>query len=284
MAIHRSKEADEIIGEKICCSNDGFIRLVDYMGTDSSIVQAARVSYGKGTKTLLEDRNLIRYLMRHRHTTPFEMVEMTFHARMTIFVAIQCVRHRTANINEYSMRYSEPLDMYYLPEPENIAEQSKDNKQGRKQDPLNRKEAINIRDEMNYNMSNSFETYNKFNQQGLARELSRIILPTGAYTEWYWKNDLHNTLHFLNLRMDKHAQKEIRDYANAMSTIVKKIAPLAYEAFEDYRLNAKTFSKQEMKALDYIVNDFHSQHEIIQEAKHAGLKGRELKEFLNKLK
>jgi len=284
MAIHRSKEADEIIGEKIYCSDDGFIRLVDYMGTDSSIVQAARVSYGKGTKTLLEDRNLIRYLMRHRHTTPFEMVEMTFHARMPIFVARQWVRHRTANINEYSMRYSEPLDMYYLPEPENIAEQSKDNKQGRKQDPLNRKEAINIRDEMNYNMSNSFETYNKFNQQGLARELSRIILPTGAYTEWYWKNDLHNTLHFLNLRMDKHAQKEIRDYANAMSTIVKKIAPLAYEAFEDYRLNAKTFSKQEMKALDYIVNDFHSQHEIIQEAKHAGLKGRELKEFLNKLK
>ena len=284
MAIHRSKEADEIIGEKIYCSDDGFIRLVDYMGTDSSIVQAARVSYGKGTKTLLEDRNLIRYLMRHRHTTPFEMVEMTFHARMPIFVARQWVRHRTANINEYSMRYSEPLDMYYLPEPENIAEQSKDNKQGRKQDPLNRKEAINIRDEMNYNMSNSFETYNKFNQQGLARELSRIILPTGAYTEWYWKNDLHNTLHFLNLRMDKHAQKEIRDYANAMATVVKKIAPLTYEAFEDYRLNAKTFSKQEMKALDYIVNDFHSQHEIIQEAKHAGLKGRELKEFLNKLK
>jgi len=216
----------------IRCLDKGFIRLVDSMGGDEAIVQAARVSYGKGTTRLSQDRGLIRYLMRHRHTTPFEMVELKFHCKMPIFVARQWVRHRTANINEYSLRYSEARDDFYIPDPENIQYQSVLNKQGRSGEipPELKTKVIQAFEKIS---RESFELYAELNAAGIARELARAILPVNIYTEWYWKNDLHNILHFLHLRMDSHAQYEIRVYAEAMATIVKKIAPMAYEAFQD---------------------------------------------------
>ncbi len=229
----------------IKCLDKGFIRLVDSMGGDDAIVQAARVSYGKGTKKVSQDRGLIRYLMRHRHTTPFEMVEFKFHCKMPIFVARQWVRHRTANINEYSLRYSEARDEFYIPGKDDIHFQSKLNKQGRAveevPDELKEKIIGYFRDVS----EQSFRIYRELNEAGIARELARAILPVNIYTEWYWKNDLHNILHFLHLRMDTHAQYEIRVYARAMATFVKKIAPIAYEAFEDYVINGMRFSGPE---------------------------------------
>lgn len=232
----------------IRCLDKGFIRLVDSMGGDDAIVQAARVSYGKGTKKVTQDRGLIRYLMRHRHTTPFEMVEFKFHCKMPIFVARQWVRHRTANINEYSLRYSEARDDFYIPDPKNIQWQSALNKQGR---------AGGIPAELQDKVIRYFEDiskqtfalYSELNEAGVARELARAILPVNLYTEWYWKNDLHNTLHFLNLRMDDHAQYEIRVYARAMATFVRDIAPIAYAAFEDYVINGVRWTRIEQEIL-----------------------------------
>lgn len=228
--------------DAIKCLDKGFVRLVDSMGDDNAIVQAARVSYGKGTKKVTQDRGLIRYLMRHRHTTPFEMVEFKFHCKMPIFVARQWVRHRTANINEYSMRYSEARDDFYIPEKKDIHFQSKVNKQGRDiedvPDELKEK-VIRYFEEMS---QKSFAIYQELNDAGIARELARAVIPVNIYTEWYWKNDLHNTLHFLHLRMDSHAQYEIRVYAEAMAEYVKNIAPIAYEAFMDYMVNGMRFT------------------------------------------
>ncbi len=225
------------------CLDKGFVRLVDSMGGDAAIVQAARVSYGKGTTKVSRDRALIRYLMRHSHSTPFEMVELKFHAKMPLFVARQWVRHRTANINEYSLRYSEAIDDFYIPEEKDIHFQSKFNKQGR--------DATDVPEELKAKTiaafremsQRSFELYDELNEAGIARELARAILPVNLYTQWYWKNDLHNTFHFLRLRMDEHAQYEIRVYAEAMAEMIKSVAPIAYEAFEDYRLNGMYFSK-----------------------------------------
>ncbi|RMF09060.1 MAG: FAD-dependent thymidylate synthase [Candidatus Neomarinimicrobiota bacterium] len=228
----------------IPCLDKGFIRLVDSMGGDEAIVQAARVSYGKGTTKTSQDRGLIRYLMRHRHTTPFEMVELKFHCKMPIFVARQWVRHRTANINEYSLRYSEARDDFYIPDPEHIQFQSKLNKQGRRGEvpPELKQRVVEIFERMS---RESFALYSEMNSAGIARELARAILPVNIYTEWYWKNDLHNILHFLHLRMDSHAQYEIRVYAEAMAGIVKSIAPVAYEAFQDYVVKGLRFSQIE---------------------------------------
>ena len=200
----------------IKCLDKGFVRLVDSMGGDNAIVQAARVSYGKGTTKKSQDRGLIRYLMRHRHSTPFEMVEFKFHAKMPIFVARQWVRHRTANINEYSLRYSEARDDFYFPEFENIKFQSSINKQGRGKQVSKkiREKVINYFKEIS---NRSFEIYDELNNDGVARELARAILPVNLYTEWYWKNDLHNLLHFIGLRSDSHAQYEIQVYSDAMS-------------------------------------------------------------------
>lgn len=230
--------------DAIQCLDKGFIRLVDSMGGDEAIVQAARVSYGKGTTKTSQDRGLIRYLMRHRHTTPFEMVELKFHCKMPIFVARQWVRHRTANINEYSLRYSEARDDFYIPDPENIQYQSTLNKQGRSGEipPELKTKVIQAFEKIS---RESFDLYAELNAAGIARELARAILPVNIYTEWYWKNDLHNILHFLHLRMDTHAQYEIRVYAEAMAAIVKKIAPMAYEAFQDYRVKGLRFSQIE---------------------------------------
>ena len=206
---------NDIPQDAIPCLDKGFVRLVDSMGGDEAIVQAARVSYGKGTRKVSQDRGLIRYLMRHRHTTPFEMVEFKFHAKMPIFVARQWVRHRTANINEYSLRYSEARDEFYIPDPDQIQFQSTINKQGRSGEvPKALKERIQTY--FREISERSFDIYKEMNDAGVARELARAVLPVNLYTEWYWKNDLHNLLHFIGLRSDSHAQYEIRVYSDAM--------------------------------------------------------------------
>jgi|TARA_B100000315_G_scaffold188911_1_gene178695 thymidylate synthase (FAD) len=232
----------------IPCLDKGFVRLVDSMGGDDAIVQAARVSYGKGTSKVSQDRGLIRYLMRHRHTTPFEMVEFKFHAKMPIFVARQWVRHRTANINEYSLRYSEARDEFYYPDPEHIQFQSTLNKQGRSGEvPKELKDKI--QKYFGEISERSFEMYSELNEAGIARELARAILPVNLYTEWYWKNDLHNLLHFIGLRAENHAQYEIRVYADAMAKFVQEVAPFAWEAYQDYAVKGMRFSQIEQSML-----------------------------------
>jgi len=244
----------------IKCLDKGFIRLVDSMGSDDAIVQAARVSYGKGTTKLNRDKALIRYLLRHRHSTPFEMVELKFHAKMPIFVARQWVRHRTANINEYSLRYSEAQHDFYIPDEKDIHFQSTFNKQGRDDTEVPAKLKKKVIQYFKDISEKTFSIYDELNEAGIARELARGILPVNLYTEWYWKNDLHNIFHFLRLRIDEHAQYEIRVFANAMAEFVKQVVPLAYEAFEDYILNGMYFSKLEKDLLssklpDRIIDD-----------------------------
>lgn len=231
------------------CLDKGFVRLVDFMGGDDAIVQAARVSYGKGTTKVSRDKGLIRYLLRHRHSTPFEMVELKFHAKMPIFVARQWVRHRTANINEYSLRYSEAREDFYIPEFKDIHFQSKFNKQGRDSAVVPKELKEKVVQYFHEISDRTFDIYRELNDAGIARELARSILPVNLYTEWYWKNDLHNTLHFLRLRMDSHAQYEIRVYADAIAEFVKQVAPIAYEAFEDYGLNGLYLSNLENSVL-----------------------------------
>ncbi len=239
----------QIPEDAIKCLDKGFVRLVDSMGGDGAIVQAARVSYGKGTSKMSQDRGLIRYLMRHRHTTPFEMVEFKFHCKMPIFVARQWVRHRTANINEYSLRYSEARDEFYYPEPENIQFQSALNKQGRSGEvPPELKQKV--LDYFKENSERSFTLYQELNKAGVARELARSLLPVNIYTEWYWKNDLHNLLHFIGLRSDSHAQYEIRVFSDAMAHYVKEKAPFAWEAYQDYVVHGMRFSKIEKGLLE----------------------------------
>ena len=249
----------QIPDDAIKCLDKGFVRLVDSMGGDDAIVQAARVSYGKGTSKVSQDRGLIRYLMRHRHTTPFEMVEFKFHCKMPIFVARQWVRHRTANINEYSLRYSEARDEFYYPDPENIQFQSALNKQGRMGEvPAELKQKV--QDYFKEISERSFAIYSELNEAGVARELARSILPVNLYTEWYWKNDLHNLLHFIGLRSDSHAQYEIRVFSDAMAEAVKAVAPFAWEAYQDYVVKGMRFSRIEKNLLeralpDRVVND-----------------------------
>jgi len=239
----------QIPEDAIKCLDKGFVRLVDSMGGDDAIVQAARVSYGQGTSRVSQDRGLIRYLMRHRHTTPFEMVEFKFHCKIPIFVARQWVRHRTANINEYSLRYSEARDEFYTPDPEHIQFQSALNKQGRKGEvPAEMKQKV--LDYFNEISERSFAMYTELNEAGVARELARAILPVNLYTEWYWKNDLHNLLHFIGLRSDSHAQYEIRVFSDAMAESVKAVAPFAWEAYQDYMVKGMRFSRIEQSLLE----------------------------------
>jgi len=229
----------------------GFIRVVDYMGDDAAVVQAARVSYGRGTRKALEDEGLIRYLMRHYHSTPFEMCEIKYHVKLPIFVARQWIRHRTANVNEYSARYSILDKDYYIPSPENLAAQSTDNRQGRG-DVLDAPTAQRV---LNLLREDAEQTYGHYEEMldedgiGLARELARMNLTLNTYTQWYWKTDLHNLFHFLRLRADSHAQYEIRVYAEAMMETVKAWVPLSYGAFTDYRLGAVTFSAKMLAVL-----------------------------------
>jgi thymidylate synthase (FAD) len=233
----------------------GLVALVDVMPrlvpvgktADFAIVQAARVSYGEGTRQVNEDRGLIRYLARHRHSTPFEMVEFKFHHVMPIFVARQWIRHRTANVNEYSARYSVVRDRFYHPSAENVRKQSASNRQGGDEpmDPVTAGEFLDYLDDI----ERGYSKYEQFLQKGVAREIARIALPASVYTEWYWKIDLHNLFHFLSLRMDEHAQQEIRDYADAMYALIRPIVPIAAEAFLDYNFKSLHLSRLEADAL-----------------------------------
>ncbi len=228
----------------------GFVRVIDYMGDDSAITQAARVSYGKGTKAVTNDEGLIRYLMRHWHSTPFEMCEIKLHVKLPVFVARQWIRHRTANVNEYSARYSILDREFYIPEPDALAAQSVVNNQGRGE-ALSGEEAARVLDYLKGDAARCYDHYEEMigqeGQQGLARELARMNLPANIYTQWYWKVDLHNLFHFLRLRADAHAQYEIRVYADQICELVKDWVPFAYAAFEDYRMGGATLSG---KALD----------------------------------
>ena len=235
----------------------GFIRLVDYMGDDSAIVQAARVSYGAGTKHVQNDDGLIRYLMRHWHSTPFEMCEIKLHVKLPVFVARQWIRHRTANVNEYSARYSILDREFYIPAPEQLAAQSVVNNQGRGA-VLEGAEAARVLEILKGDADRSYDHYEAMlsevgadgaPQQGLARELARMNLPANIYTQWYWKVDLHNLFHFLRLRADAHAQYEIRVYAEAICRVVRDWVPLAYGAFEDYRLGGAALSAKAVRVL-----------------------------------
>ena len=230
----------------------GFVRVVDYMGDDAAICQAARVSYGKGTKSVQNDAGLIRYLMRHWHSTPFEMCEIKLHVKLPVFVARQWIRHRTANVNEYSARYSIMDREFYIPEPDVLAAQSVINNQGRGE-VLTGEEAARVLEYLKGDAARCYDHYQEMisqdGQQGLARELARMNLPANIYTQWYWKVDLHNLFHFLRLRADSHAQYEIRVYADEICKVVADWVPAAYQAFEDYRMGGATLSG---KALDCV--------------------------------
>tara|TARA_R110000796_G_scaffold41118_3_gene101493 strand:+ start:311 stop:1213 length:903 start_codon:yes stop_codon:yes gene_type:complete len=246
---------DDRLGLPFPVLDHGFVRLIDYMGDQAAIVQAARVSYGTGTKTVSEDRGLIRYLLSHRHTTPFEMCEIKLHVKLPIFVARQWIRHRTANVNEYSARYSILDREFYIPRVQDIAKQSQTNHQGRDEgvDDLSAEE---IRAILLNDSNRAYDSYEEMVDEdgyGLARELARINLPTNIYTQWYWKVDLHNLLHFLSLRADPHAQMEIRVYADAICEMVKLWVPDVWEAFEDYRMKAASFSRMELEAVRFLI-------------------------------
>ncbi len=243
------EEAEALLDREIQVLDKGFVRLVDYMGGDQRIVQSARVSYGEGTKTYREDRGLIHYLMKNWHTSPFEQVQLTFHTKMPIFVARQWVRHRTARLNEISGRYSVMKDEFYLPDAEQIRYQSKSNKQGRSDEAVPLDQAMEIIKKLEVEQKQAYAHYQELLDANVARELARANLPISLYTEWYWQIDLHNLFHFLHLRLDPHAQYEIRAFAEAMGTCAKAVAPIAYEAFEDHVVGAVTFSKSECEAL-----------------------------------
>ena len=286
------EEAERILDQSFPVLDKGFVRLVDYLGSDQRIVQSARVSYGEGTKTYRQDKGLINYLMRNDHTSPFEQVVFTFHVKAPIFVARQWVRHRTARMNEISGRYSVMKDEVYLPDEGSIALQSEDNKQGRQEEPVDAATAEKVRTMLSDNARSTFDTYHELLDMGIARELSRINLPLShelldmgiarelsrinlplsIYTEFYWEIDLHNLFHFLQLRLDHHAQAEIRAYAEVMFDIVRKVCPIAAEAFENHRMHGRSFSRDEVEAIRAMA--------------HGGenpLEGRALEIFMEKL-
>lgn len=276
----RNNKADALLDKEFQVLDHGFVRLVDHMGSDAAIVQAARVSYGEGTKKVSEDRALIRYLMRQGHTSPFEMVEFKFHVKLPIFVARQWIRHRTANVNEYSGRYSVMKQEFYLPEAKDVRFQSTVNKQGRAEEEVPDELKQRFIEFLQKTHAASYEEYQRLIDEGLARELARIGLPLSLYTEWYWKIDLHNLFHFLRLRLDPHAQHEIRQYAKIMADMVKIVCPLAYKAFEDYILNSVTFSAPESNVLKQHFADLSFARDDLVAL---GLSRREADELLEKL-
>lgn len=280
MAHAHRPDADALLDREYKVLDHGFVRLVDYMGNDSAIVQAARVSYGEGTKKLHEDRGLIRYLMRHRHTTPFEMVEFKFHVKLPIFVARQWIRHRSANVNEYSGRYSVMKEEFYLPALSDVQTQSDRNKQGRSDRELPGDLQQKFIDGLARLQRDAYGQYQEALDHQIARELARINLPLSLYTEWYWKIDLHNLFHFLRLRLDDHAQWEIRQYAVIMAEMVQAVCPLAYEAFSDYQLNGVNFSGPELAILrEHLAGVLRDPEGLVAR----GLSKREASEFLEKL-
>ena len=261
-----SSELEGILYEAMPALDHGFVRVIDYMGNDSSIVQAARVSYGKGTKQISNDTGLIKYLMRHWHSTPFEMCEIKFHIKLPIFIARQWIRHRTANVNEYSARYSILDKEFYLPQTKNLATQSSSNRQGRG-DVLEGKQAEEVLKILKEDAERTYENYENMlnerydgstidlNKKGLARELARMNLTLNTYTQWYWKTDLLNLMNFLRLRVDIHAQYEIRVYADIMLDVLKKWVPITYEAFLDYRVGGTEVSSKGKVLLKKLINN-----------------------------
>ncbi len=264
--------AEKILDREFPVLDKGFVRLVDYMGGDQRIVQAARVSYGEGTKTVRQDAGLIDYLLRNEHTSPFEQVVFTFHAKMPIFVARQWVRHRTARMNEISGRYSVMNDEFYVPALEDVAEQSTDNKQGRMPDPMAPDRAEGVRSTIGAVHAQAYAGYKKLLEDGTARELARVVLPLSLYTEWYWQIDLHNLFRFLKLRLDPHAQKEIRAYAAVMRDLATKVCPLAFESFDRHLWGGMRFSNEEMDGLKKMLK-----------GEHHGLTGKAAERFTTKL-
>ena len=248
MAHLRVDTADAILDREYRVLDKGFVRLVDYLGGDARIVQAARVSYGEGTKTVREDAALIDYLLRHKHTSPFEQVILTFHLKMPIFVARQWIRHRTARLNEISGRYSVMKDEFYAPEPGRVQAQSRANKQGSADEVPVELQSQVVRTLQN-DQRDAYSHYQDLLDDDVARELARINLPLSLYTEMYWQIDLNNLFHFLRLRLDSHAQYEIRVYGEVMARMVKAVAPLAYEAFEEHILYGRSFSRGELALL-----------------------------------
>ena len=276
---------EDVLYEAMPVLDHGFVRVVDYMGDDGAIVQAARVSYGKGTRRVSDDAGLIRYLMRHRHTTPFEMCEIKYHVKLPIFVARQWIRHRTANVNEYSARYSVLDREFYIPAPEQLGVQSSSNRQGRG-DVLEGEEAARVLDILKQDATQTYDHYIEMlnedeagnvvdeDRQGLARELARMNLTLNAYTQWYWKTDLHNLLGFLSLRADDHAQFEIRVFADAMLETLKNWVPITYEAFQDYRMGGASLSAKGLSVVKKLI-----QGDAIDQ-KSSGLSPREWRELM----
>jgi len=283
-----SPELEEVLYDAIPVLDHGFIRVIDYMGDDSSIVQSARVSYGKGTKKVSTDDGLIRYLMRYRHSTPFEMCEIKYHVKLPIFIARQWIRHRTANVNEYSARYSILDKEFYLPAKDQLAAQSQSNRQGRG-DVLQGKQAEEVLNILKDDANRTYDNYEKLlnerfdgtkideNKIGLTRELARMNLTLNTYTQWYWKTDLLNLLNFLFLRADNHAQYEIRVYADKMLDTVKRWVPITYQAFMDYRVGAAEISSKGLKVIKSMI----SGKKVGQE--ESGLSKREWNELMEKL-
>jgi thymidylate synthase (FAD) len=276
---------EEILYQPLPVLDHGFVRAIDYMGDDSAVVQAARVSYGRGTRKVREDAGLIRYLMRHRHTTPFEMCEIKYHVKLPIFVARQWIRHRTANVNEYSARYSVLDREFYVPAPEQLAAQSSENRQGRGKTlrgPEAERVLALLRDDAQRNYDHYVEMLNEDEQgtklvegrDGLARELARMNLTLNAYTQWYWKTDLHNLMGFLSLRADAHAQYEIRVYADAMLETLRRWVPLCHEAFDEYVMGGARLSRTGLAVVRRMLAG-----ETVEQA-DSGLSPREWRELL----
>jgi len=270
-------EAEKILDKEFPVLDKGFVRLVDYLGGDERVVQSARVSYGEGTKSYREDAALIDYLLRNSHTSPFEQVVLTFHVKLPIFVARQWVRHRTARLNEISGRYSILKDDFYIPKAEDLALQSTDNKQGRSAEVLDPALAEKIRSVLAEGQKSAYAAYSSLVNEGIARELARINLPLSLYTEWYWQIDLHNLFNFLKLRLDAHAQKEIRLYAEVLFEIAKKVSPRCCESFKKHILDGVRFSGEEMAELRrrFFPDD---------NTAHSSLSGKALERFEEKLK
>lgn len=266
-------EAEEILDKEFPVLDKGFVRLVDYFGGDQRIVQSARVSYGEGTKTVSQDGALIDYLLRHQHTSPFEQVVLTFHVKMPIFVARQWVRHRMGRMNEVSGRYSIMKEEFYVPAEDKVSPQSSNNKQGRADEAFDKDSACQIINDLESGQKAAYENYSKLIDKGLAREIARINLPLSLYTEFYWQMDLHNLFHFLKLRLDSHAQYEIRVYAQTMLEICKKVAPMATESFVNHINEGVNFSGEEMDALRAVLD-----------GKENPLQGKKLDRFNEKIK
>ena len=283
--------AEEILGGYFPVLDHGFVSLVDYMGSDDDVERAARVSYGYGTRKMSQTRGLIRYLRRHHHTTPSEMVELKFHCAMPMFVARQWIRHRTASINEYSGRYSLMPLLFYKPDPDHFSLQSSDNRQGRRPEaasPELYRKAVEHWEQVREAASGG---YRWMLEEEVARELARIDLPLSTYTQWYWKIDLHNLFHFLTLRADPHAQWEIQEFARVMAGMLKRVAPLSYEAWIDYNVRAHAMSRGEMDVLRHLLEADEEgvrtreggESLALKELQGFDLSGREAREFVDKL-